>query len=99
MLGYPEIAYRAERHLADAIGRSVLLRVEQLPVLGNLAAAKYGPPGMLDRGLRDKGVVLVVLDRLASPRERSGELPPRRDFAGIERARRPTLLVDARLEL
>src|SRR6476661_5043834 len=40
-----------------------------------------------------------MLDRLASPRERAGELPARRDLPRIKQTRRQPLLVDARLEL
>src|SRR4051794_31269724 len=98
MVGDLEVAECAERHLADAIGRAIL-HVGELTVLGHLAASECRPAAMLERRFgRDRIVGVAVCD-LASPGECSGELPARRNLARVERAGRPTLLVDSRLEL
>src|SRR5207244_3566978 len=77
----------------------MLNKVDQFAVLRDLAAAEDRPIRVLDRGLRDKGVVLVTFGGLAAPGERSGKLPTRSEFPGIERACRPAFLVDSRLQL
>src|SRR5215213_428329 len=99
MLSDAEVADRAGRNLADAEGRAVIERVDQLAVLRHLAAAEQGPAAVLERSLERDRIVAVAFDRLAAPRQRAGELPTWSDLAGIKRAGRPAGLVDARLEL
>src|SRR5205823_9050672 len=60
---------------------------------------KDGPLMMLQRSLRDIGVVIVTPGALASPRQRPGELPAGTNLAGVECACREAFLVYARLEL
>src|SRR5438045_4504699 len=98
MLGHPEIAHCAERHLADAVSRSIL-HAGELAVLGLLAAPKDRPAVMLDRCLGGERIVAVPARCLAPPGKRARELPPRRDFLGVERACRKPLLVHSGLEL
>src|SRR5690349_2308596 len=97
-----EVANRAERDLADLERVTMLVLVEQLAVLGYLAATEQRPAAMLDRRFGNKGVVLppfvMMLDRLAPPGERRRQPDVRRDLLRPQRARRPAALVDARLQ-
>src|SRR4051812_38125288 len=97
MLGDAEVADGAERDLADSKRRT--FRLQQLAVLGDLAASEHRPAAMLHRRLGDISIVVVVLDDLAAPGERARELPAGSNFSRVKRARRPALLVDSRLEL
>src|SRR4030095_13063894 len=87
-----------QRNLADTSG-SMLFEIEQLAVLGDLAAPEDGPRGMFARGLRNVSVARVALRGFSPPGEVPGEFPAWSKFAGIKSACRPALLVDARLKL
>src|SRR5258708_31233331 len=98
MLGDAEITNRPKRNLADA-DRGPSLNVEQLAIVGDPAASEGRPAGMLERGFGSDRIVIVTMEDLAPPGERTRQLPARRDLARIERTCRPALLVHARLEL
>src|SRR6478672_12003096 len=98
MLADRKIADSAGGNLAHAIG-GPLLDVRQLSILGWLSAPEQRPSRMPDRRFSGQRIVIVAPAGLAAPGQRSGQLPPRRNFIRPERARRPALLVDARLEL
>src|SRR4029078_6027758 len=54
---------------------------------------------MFQRRFNDISVAVVMLDSLSAPRQRRGSLPAQRNLIRPQRARRPALLVHARLEL
>src|SRR5215218_7095399 len=79
MRGDAEVPDRSQRHLADPVCGSVFVYVQQLAVLRDFAAPEYGPGTMFHGSLRDERIVAkrlaMVVDRLAAPRQRSGQLP------------------------
>ena len=71
MVGDLEVADGAERNLADAEGRAMLLDVEQLAVLGDFAAPEHGPAGVLERRFGDERVVARARRPSCGPRRAS----------------------------
>src|SRR5438105_4619626 len=98
MVGDAEITNRTGGYSPDAIG-GLVLSPDQLAAFRHFAAPENGPAAMLHRRFRDIGVVVVMLLRLASPRQCPGEFPAGRNLARVKKARRPAFLIDAGFEL
>ena len=77
----------------------MLFHIKELAVFRDLSPTKNRPASMLERTFDGESVVAMAVGGLASPGERPGKLPSRRNFMRVEGARGPAFLIDSGLEL